>query len=812
MLSNHIRYALRLMRRSLGFTSVAVLSLALGIGANTAIFSLFYTIVLRPLPVAHPEQLVEFLQNRPDEPRMSFYWDWDSYTFFRDHNHIFSALTGMSFDNLATVRIGKSDSETMVEENALGNYFRVLGLRPALGRFFGPEDVPASGIGNVVVISWSFWNSRFNRNPAILGKKIFVGDDPKMIIGVAPRAYTGPRVGVRTDIWAPQELRNFTILARLKPGATRGQAQAEMSVLYRLALQQRASRTGNIRPGETTLQVEPAAAGLVHIRDQYAKPLLFLLVVVGLLLLLACINMAALLLARSAGRQREIAVRVGLGASRRQLVAQILTESIVLSLAGTLAGILFAYIATNMLVQIMATGRAFERVEIQVHPDLHLLLFTTAIALLTGFLFGLAPAYYAFRVAPVNALRRVGKGGDTSFWRLFGKSLVAAQVSLSIFLATAAAIFLNHLSRLRNFNLGFRSDHVLLITIDPSRSGYKLEQLAAFYHVLLHRFEAIPGVRSASISGCTPLEGCGTPGRYIFAEGHVERPEDRHRVSVTFVAPRYFKSLGIPLLAGRDFTSRDAEHSRVVIVNQMMARHYFPNANPIGKRITVDRNSQPGWFGTNEPYQIVGLVGDVKAVELRHAPYPTMYFDMFQENQLMDQFELRTFVDPLSIERPARRIVTDVLKAVPVTRGSTLSDQVDSNIVPERLIATLSEFFGLLGTALAGIGVYGLLAYTVARRTNEVGVRMALGATSGYVARLVLREVLGLVFAGLFAGTLLLLASRPLAISLIQDLHPDTPVSLGLGAGLILLVALLGSYIPISRAAHIDPMVALRHE
>jgi putative ABC transport system permease protein len=618
-------------------------------------------------------------------------------------------------------------------------------------------------MGTVVVVSWS-WNSRFDHNPAILGKRIFVGGEPKTIIGVAPRAYTGPRVGVRTDIWTPQKHRNFTMLERLQPGVTLQQAQAEMAVLYRLVLEKRATQSKSPRIWEMRVPAEPAGSGLVRVRDQYGKPLVLLMAVVGLLLLLACINMASMLLARSAGRQREIALRVGLGASRGRLARQMLTESILLSLAGMLLGILFAYLGTSVLARIMASGLTDQHIDIRVQPDFYLLLFTAGIALITGLLFGLAPAWYAFRFDSAAGLRQSGKGGDTRLWRWFGKGLVTAQVALAIFLVAATAIFLNHLSRLRNFDLGFRSEHVLLATLDPSHSGYKPEQLVAFYQVLLSRLDAIPGVRSASISGCTPLQGCGTPGRYIFAEGHPERVEDRRRAGVTFVSPKYFDTLGIPFLAGRDFTFQDAGRSRVVLINQTMARRYFPGVNPIGKRITVDRNSKPGWFGNNQPYEIVGLVGDAKAYDLGDHPFPMMYFNMFQENQLMDQFELHTTGTPASLSRTVRRTVRDVLKTVPVTRVTTLAGQVDSNIVPERLIATLSQFFGVLGAALA---------YTVARRTNEVGIRMALGATAADVSSLVLLDALGMVCGGLIAGMLLVLLSRPLTARLVQDLKPD---------------------------------------
>jgi len=797
---NDIRYALRLMRRSPGFTAVAVLSLALGIGANTAIYSLFYTIMLRQLPVAHPEQLVEFLRKAPGEPREMAYWGWDKYEYFRDHSHVFSALTGMSFDNLAGIHIDGADGKNLILESVAGNYFAVLGLKPEIGRLIGPEDVPARGDGSVVVVSWSYWNTRLNRDPAVLGKRIWYEDAPKTIVGVAPRSYTGPRVGARTDVWMPSGKSDLAILGRLKPGVRLQQAQAEVSVLYRNWQRQNAP----LRAPQIQVELELAGAGLARVRDEYGKPLVLLTTVVGLLLLLACINMASMLLARSAGRQRELAVRVSLGAGGARLVRQMLTESLLLSGAGTVSGVVLAYWGIGVLVRIMASGRAFEHIEIQVQPDLNLLLFTTGIAIITGLLFGLGPAWYAFRLAPASTLRQTGKG-DTRFWRLFGKALVTAQVALSIFLVTAAAAFLSHLTRLRNFDLGFRRDHVLLVTLDSEHSGYKSDRLATLYQELLARMETIPQVRSASISGCTPLEGCGSGARYVTAEGHVETREERRLTVVVFASPRYFETLGIPLLAGREFNFHD--RPRVAIVNQAMARRYFPGANPIGKHFAVEGDPKP-----DSPYEIVGVVGDAKAVELRDAPYPTMYFNMFQESQLMDDFALRTKAEPESVAGTVRQMVRDVLKTVPVARVTTLADQVDSNIVPERLIATLSEFFGCLGAMLAGIGIYGLLAYAVAQRTNEIGIRMALGATAGSVSRLVLRDMLGMVCAGLVAGTSIVFWARPLAASLLLDLKLESAAPLGFGSGAILAVALLAAYVPVRRAARVDPMVALRHD
>ena len=812
MLWNDFRYGLRLMRRNPGFTVVAVLSLALGIGANTAIFSLFYTVLLHQLPVAHPEQLVEFLYKDPGRPRSDGYRRWDEYENVRDHNHVFSALTGMTFDNLARVSIEGSEPQTLILENVLGNYFQALGLKPALGRLTTPQDVPASGDAGVVVVSWDYWNRWFQRDPAILGKRIYVNGNPETIVGVAPRAYTGPRVGDRTDVWEPYQKDAVRMLARLKPGITLRQAEAEMNVLYQSWVDQNDATRKNTKLRQRKVEVEPAGAGLARVRDLYGKSLVVLIGVVGLLLLLACINMASMLLARSAGRQREMAVRVALGASRGRLVSQMLTESVLLSGAGTLVGLLLAYFGTGVLVRIMASAQPHQHVEIQVEPDLNLLLFTAGIAVLTGVLFGLAPAWHAFRSAPAWAMRQMGAAGDTWFWRWFGRGLVAAQVALSIFLVTGAVVFLGHLSKLRNFDLGFRSDHVLLVTIDPSASGYKRAQLAAPYQQLLARLQTIPGVRSASISGCTPIQGCGSGARYLIAEGHVEDPEQRQRPAISFVSPEYFETLRIPLLAGRDFSLRDVAGPRVAIVSAAVARHFFAGENPIGRHITIVHDPEPFPFGDDRPYEIIGLAGDVKPFELHEPPYPVIYFNMFQENHLFDQFELRTSTDPAAMAGTVRRVVRDVLKTAPLTRVKTLSEQVDSDIVPERLIATLSEFFGVLGAALAGIGLYGLLAYSVTRRTNEIGIRMALGATASDVSRLVLADAIGMLCAGFVVGAWMVLWGRPLAASLVLDLKPEISGPLAWAGGAIATVALLASYVPARRAARVDPMVALRHE
>src|SRR5215470_8447316 len=475
-LGQDLRFGLRMLRKHTGFTLIAVVTLALGIGANTAIFSLINTIMLRQMPVERSDQLVEFIQKRPGYDRNDDYMEWSSYEHFRDNNHVFSALTGVSFDNIASVRADDTETDTVVLENVVGNYFHLLGLKPALGRLIGPEDAPADGAAQVAVLSWSYWNSRWRRDPAVIGKRIFVRDQPVTVIGVAPAAYTGPRVGRRTDMWAPSEGQPVRMLGRLKVGATLEQARAEMAVLYRFTLQQRAAQDKDPRIWQTTIEVEKAGAGFGQVRDKYAKPLAMLMVVVALLLLLACSNVASMLLARASSRQGEMAVRVAVGASLGRLTRQMLTESLIFASVGALVGSVIAYFGAGLLVRILASGPMAENLKIEIQPDLNLLLFTAFVTALAAVLFGLAPAWYAFRNASATSLRHAGKGGNRS-GRLFEHSLVSVQVALSTLLVSAATMFVGHVSRMRNFDLGFRSDNVLLMILDTSKAGFKRAQL-----------------------------------------------------------------------------------------------------------------------------------------------------------------------------------------------------------------------------------------------------------------------------------------------------------------------------------------------
>jgi predicted permease len=810
MILHDVRFALRLMKKSPGFTAVVVISLALGIGANTAIFSLINAIMLRQMPVERPEQLVEFPQKRPGEDRNDDYIEWSSYEHFRDNNHVFSALTGVSFDNIASVRADDTETDTVVLEKVVGNYFHVLGLKPALGRLIGPEDAPADGVAQVAVLSWSYWNSRFHRDPAVIGKRIFVRDRPVTVIGIAPAAYTGPRVGARTDIWVPSGRDPVRMLGRLKVGATLEQARAEMALLYRFTLEQRAAQDKDPRIWQTTISVEKAGGGFGHVREKYAKPLAMLMVVVALLLLLACSNVASLLLARASARQGEMAVRIAVGASLGRLTRQMLTESLILASVGALVGSVFAYFGTGLLVRILASGPVAENLKIDVQPDLKLLLFTAFVTALAAVLFGLAPAWYAFRNASATSLRHAGKGGDRS-GRLFEHSLVAVQVALSVLLVSAATMFVGHVSRMRTLDLGFRSDNVLLMILDTSKTGIKRAQLAPRLQQLQERMRRITGVQSVAIGGCTPIQGCGSM-RFVIVDERPEPEETRTRVSLNFVSPGYFETLRVPLKAGRDFGMQDVGRPRVAIINEAMAEHYFPGGGAVGKYFRVDPDKRFGGWSGEEPYEVIGVVANSKNVDL-HAPAPrSMFFNMFQENEVMTQFLLRTAVDPDSIAGPARQAVREELSAARVSRVTTLSRQVDSAIVPERLVATLASYFGVLAITLSGIGLYGLLSYAVARRTGELGVRIALGARAVDIWWLVLRRALIVLCGGILAGGLLALWARPLASRVVQGLRPESLLQIAFAAAAVLVVGLLACVVPVRRAARVDPIVALRTE
>ena len=808
---------------------MAVLSLALGIGANTAIFTLINALMLRSLPVSHPEQLVELLSRYPGEPRLSSF-SWRHYEHFRDHNQSFSELLAASRARFQVAGEGIAP-ETIDGEYVAGNFFTSLGMRPALGRVInGQDDQLESPTAASAIVSWSYWTNRLHADPAIVGKAIILNGAPATIVGVAPQEFFGLQVGMRPSVWLPMAMEPMLqkpsrrmdgslgvgMLGRLRPGVTIEQALAEMKVLDRYRLEDFAKTRSAAFARDFTIELEPAAAGFAALRDRFAASLLVLMALVALLLLIACTNVAGLLLARAAARQQEMALRVSLGAGRVRLVRQALTESLLLAAMGGALGVALASLGAGTLVRVVLSGREFlrlqQRIEIQVQPDLQVLLFTITIAVLTAVLFGAAPAWHALITAPVSSLRTHGAAAETRSRRLFGKGLVVGQIAWSIVLLSAAGLFAQHLSNLRNQDLGFQRRSLLLVTLDATSSGYPRDQLFIPYQQLLGRLAEIPAVRAVTLSGVTPISGAGAS-RFISVEGFAESPDARRYVPLNWVGPRYFETFGTPLLAGRDFAFTDKGGPPVAIVNQAMARYYFGDRDPIGGRFQLVGPSSSGITGAppDQAYTIIGVVGDAKYMDLRETPPRTIYLNAFQERSMfVNELALKTSGRPAAVTDEVRRIVREELKTVSIARVTTMDDLIDASVVSERVIATLSAFFGGLGASLAALGLYGLLAYTVTRRTNEIGIRMALGATRAHVSRMVFKGALGLVCAGLVIGVPLGVLSRRAATRIVTDLSVESLWPLALATATMLAIALVAAYVPTRRAASVEPIGALR--
>ena len=654
-----LRYAIRMMRRTPGFTTVAVLSLALGIGANTAIFSLVDALMLRRLPVRRPDQLVELLTRSGADRWNAF--SWPTYLQLRDTNTVFSGLIAAPTDSFH-IRAEGRDPERVEGGFVSGNFYDVLGVHPALGRLLTPEDDRIGAPAPVAVASWAYWRTRFQGDPAILGARIQVEDAVVTVVGVLPPEFTGLQTGARQDLVLPLAMvpsirpRNrvgdygakwLRLVGRLKPGVSLRQARAEMNVLFEATIAQEALlRDGHRRPS-WTVDVEPAAAGLARLRDQFAKPLLILMIVVGLLLSIACANVAGLLLARASAREREMAVRVSLGAGRVRIARQMLTESLLLAGIAAAIGVGLSYFGVGALVGVLQSGRM--PLELAIRPDLTVLAFTAGIALLTGALSGWARLSARQARRPAPALRESMRGMETRRRRVFGKCLVVSQVALSMVMLAAGGMFLENLAALERVDLGFRRDHVLLVALDPSRSGYTPEALA-------RRLPAVAG---------TDREHPGCAGRQSFLDradlggwnqplssnhrGLPIQPGEARTVFINWIAPRYFEALGATREAGRNFQPHEAGHP--AIVNRAMAQRFFPGASPLGRHVSFDGKTF---------FEIVGVVADAKYLEVREAAPPTMYLDAFTERNNASQFIIRTSVAPTAIAAGVRRLVREI--------------------------------------------------------------------------------------------------------------------------------------------------------
>jgi len=812
-----LRYGARMLRRNPGFTLTAVLSLALGIGANTAIFSLIDAVLLKMLPVERPTELY-FINNvglrggggAPPYPCVER---------FREHSPALSGIATFNFDQVKLEVDGQV--EQVNGQLVSADYFSLLGVSTIIGRGFEPADNSVQGAGGpngaVAVIGYRYWERRFGGRPEVIGKVVRFGSVPVTIVGVTPPNFYGLSPGSDVDINLPMLLGDaglfgrdtwwFNAVTRLAPGATVEQARDQLDAVFQGFMDESGSLGGMRRDFFDHIDLKPAARGLDTLRNPYSKSLLILMGVVAAVLLIACANVANLLLARSATRRREFAVRLALGASRFRLMRQMLTESLLLVTIGGAIGLLLARWSSDVLIHFMSFRR--RQLSLDVQLDTRLLLFTLGLSLLTGIIFSLIAVFRSTRVDPGEALKEGAATASANRSRLgFGKLLVVAQVSLSLVLLVGAGLFLRTLSNLKNFDAGFRTDGVLCMRIDASSRNYGRPQLNSFWDEALERVKSVPGLSSASLSTLSPLDGRDR-GVIIEVPGFAGDPDHDLNVSVNQITPDFFAALGITLLQGRAFKDSDTSTApRVALLNETAARFYFGDSNPVNTKIRFRRPA------TDPPYEIVGVVRDSRQSNLREAPPRLVYMPVQQSLDKLSRLTLsaRTSGDPAALVNPIRDAIRAMGADLLVSDVVTLDQQVNQTLSIERLVSALSAVFGVLASLLACIGLYGVMSYDVARRTREIGIRVALGAQGSDVVRLVMRETLLMILFGLAIGLGVAVAASHLIASLLFGLSPNDPLTIGLAASILAAVALLAGYLPASRAARVEPMVALRHE
>ena len=828
-----LRYAVRTLRKSPLFVSVAVLSLALGIGANTAIFTLINQLILQYLPVRHPEELVLLTArgNHYGSNNGANALSYSMYQDFRDKNRVFSGMFCRNGNVASLSYSGKT--ELVATEFVSGNYFPVLDVGAAVGRVFNASDDLMQGSHPVAVLSYGYWKARFGGDRGIIGKRIVVDGYPLTVIGVSQAAFNGVEPGNSPQIRIPitmydsmppgrkflelndRRRRFVQVFGRLKPGITSVQAKAGLQPLFHQILQMEVQQPAFAKASTYAKQqflrmwmdVLPAAKGRSQLREQFSKPLLALMAIVGLVLLIACSNLANLLIARASSREREIAVRLALGAGRWRLVRRLLTESILLSAIGGMAGLVLAIWMVRALVSFEPAD--VWSITISTKPDASVLVFTLLVSLLTGVLFGLAPGLLATR--PQLAATLKGEAGPVAGGASAGlrKGLVAAQVALSLLLLVGAGLFLKSLNNLKELRPGFEAHNLVAVRVEPTLSrGYNLAWARDYYRRLTEQLETVPGIQSAALAVIPLVEGWEWDNS-ITIEGYVPKQGEDPDPHMQFCSPRFFETLKIPILLGRDFTVKDAFGApKVAIVNERFAKRYFGARNPLGRHIGF--GSDPG---TKTDTEIVGVVSDTKYENMRdEVPYE-LYVPYAQQDWADSMtVYMKTSAPPLGLFGTLRRAVREVDAGVPIYQMRTLDQTVENSLLTERLLATLSIVFGVLATALAAIGLYGVMAFMVARRTREIGIRMALGATGGSVVWLVLREVLALAAAGLSIGLAAAFGLTRLVEAQLFGVRPTdllTLLSAALGISAVIAVA---GYFPARRATAIDPMRALRFE
>jgi predicted permease len=833
-LSLDMRYAVRMLAAHRVVSLVAIASLALGIGANTAIFSLINAVLLRELPVKEPGRLV--MLSDPERSGVMIgsqtgvrsLFTYAEFEQMRAGATVFSGLfASESQAPRASIRVDGEAAEEVTTRLVSGSYFETLGVRPLLGRAFTAEEDRAPGAAPYAVLSYDFWRNRFHRDPAVLGRAVAIGSARLTVIGVLPAGFFGETVGESPALYIPitmepmvkpgrdwlhddparaEKVMWLHVTGRLKPGVSMEQAQANASVVFGQYLRSLAG--ANPSPErrkeilDQRLQARPGGKGASTMRGDAAEPLLVLMGMVGVVLLIACANVANLLLARTVARRREIGVRLALGAGRLAILRPVLLESLLLSLLGGALGLLISHWGTRVLLRILSQNA--DSLALEAAPDWRVFLFTAAVSAGTGIAFGVIPAWRASRYDAQQALAESGRGLTGSVRRVAaGKLLVVAQVALSLLLLIGAGLFMRTLENLRAVDLGYPRDRLIVARVDALEAGYRGPAAGEFYRRLMERFRAIPGVRTVTMSENGLFSGTESADQ-ITAEGYTPKKKGDDSARFDQVGPNYFSGLGIPILLGREIGPQDQEGApRVCVINESLARFFFGKRNPIGRHLTDE------FPDTRATFEIVGVVRDSRDHRIRGEVPRRFFIPAYQGLGGLPPsayFEIRTFADPGVIMNEVRRT------GVALRSMRTLDALVEGNLRSERVVAQLAAAFGGAALLLASLGLYGVLSYGIARRTNEIGIRMALGASRAGVVGMVLRETSWLLAAGAAVGIPCALAASRIISSRLFGVQAADPLTLAAATALLAAVGLLAGLLPARRAAAIDPLRALHYE
>ena len=813
-----LRYALRTLFKSPGFTSVAVLTLALGIGATTAIFSLFDAVVLKSLPVKNPDEL--FIANAGH---------YGLYQALSKETDLFSDVTASGSIEELDATIDRGVPEKTRVSLVAASYFSTLGVPAAMGRAFGADDDRPAGEPAIAVVSHAYWQQRLARDPAVVGRVVRIRSVPIEIVGVAPAGFFGEEVGASPDLWVPltmwasivpgRDLLNspgtswLRIIGRLKPGVSVPQAEARLTIIFRRALEGifgPAMSAGLRRDiSEATLRLTPVGQGVSRLRGRFAQPLQLLLAAVILVLLISCANVANLLLSRAASRRREIDLCLALGMSRSRLLRQVMTESLVLSSMGAALGLALAWLGREALLRLVSADGS--RAPVPVETDLRLMAFVAIVSVVTALLFGSVPAWRSLRTSLVMSLA-TRRGSINRSNPIVSPLLVVAQVAVSLVLLMGAGLFMRTLTNLRNVDLGFVPERLIVLNVNPQATGYTDGSAVAITQRVLERLRTMPGVTAASYSENGVLFGRDSSTDLMRPQGFPEA-DSYPRARWDVVGPMYFATMGIQLVTGRDFSDRDtAASTPIVAINETMARRFFADANPIGRRLV---------WGDDKPvtFEIAAVVRDVKQGSPRDEPQLRFYLSYRQLPVTRPswilasvQFLARTAADPVAMVPVLQRAVSVEDARLSVSGTYIAPEMVDRALVRERMIAKLSIAFGMLAVGLACIGLYGLIGYQVVQRTSEIGIRMALGAQRTEVLWAILRRALAWTAAGVALGIPFALTASRTAESLLFGLNPMDMVALSAATVLMLALGPLAAYLPAYRASRVDPLVALRYE